>query len=212
MVKQGIQTILFTGVFMTLACGLFDANADEHMEHRKHGEKMGEHKMEEAREMQHVRMWADVDVLVAVLHPTEGNTANGLVKFHATDDGIHVEAHIEGLEPETEHGIHIHEFGDCSEADGTSAGGHYNPEGHEHGLPDEEMRHAGDLGNLKADKDGVAHYEITVKNISLVGPGNPIVGRGVIVHAKPDTGAQPTGEAGARLACGVIGVSRHAEE
>jgi len=212
MVKQGILTTLYAGIFMTLACGLFDANAEEHKEHGKYGEKKGEGAMEHAREMEHVRMWADVDVLVAVLHPTEGNKAKGLVKFHATDDGIHVEAHIEGLEPETEHGFHIHEFGDCSAADGTSAGGHYNPQGHEHGLPGQDKRHAGDLGNLKADKDGVAHHEITVKNISLVGPGNPIIGRGVILHAKPDTGAQPTGEAGARLACGVIGVSRHAEE
>lgn len=212
MVRQGIVATFCSALLVTLACGLFDAHADQHMKGEKKSEKMGEHMREQAREMQHVRMWKDVDVLVAVLHPTEGHEADGLVKFHRTDDGIHVEAHIKGLEPNSTHGIHIHEYGDCSEPDGTSAGGHYNPEGHEHGLPDQAKRHAGDLGNLTADDTGVAHYEITVNNISLVGPNNPIVGRGVIVHAKPDTGAQPTGEAGARMACGVIGISRHAEE
>jgi len=88
-----------------------------------------------------------------------------------------------------------------------SAGGHYNPEGHQHGLPDSENRHAGDLGNVQADSEGKAHYEITVSNISIQGPRNPILGRAVIVHAKPDDGGQPVGNAGARIACGVIGVA-----
>lgn len=206
MVKQGFLATLYAGIFMTLACGLFEVQAEEHAEH-----KMGESHDEKAESM-HESMWADVDVLVAVLHPTDGNKAHGVVKFHATDDGVHVEAHIEELEAGSKHGIHIHEFGDCTKADGTSAGGHYNPGGHDHGLPEQDARHAGDLGNLEADENGVAHYEITVKNITLAGLKNPIVGRGVILHAQPDTGAQPTGEAGARIACGVIGISRHAEE
>jgi len=86
-----------------------------------------------------------------------------------------------------------------------SAGGHYNPEGHQHGLPDSENRHAGDLGNVQADDQGKAHYEITVKGISISGEHNPIIGRGVIVHAKLDDGGQPVGNAGGRIACGVIG-------
>ena len=69
-----------------------------------------------------------------------------------------------------------------------SAGGHYNPESHPHGLPESDTRHAGDLGNLQADNDGKVHYEITVSNISVAGTKNPIIGRGVIVHAKPDDG------------------------
>jgi Cu-Zn family superoxide dismutase len=88
-----------------------------------------------------------------------------------------------------------------------SAGGHYNPENHPHALPDSSNRHAGDLGNLQADDQGKAHYEITVDNISVAGTKNPIIGRGVIVHAKPDDGGQPVGNAGGRIACGVIGVA-----
>src|SRR5207247_6522143 len=94
--------------------------------------------------------------------------------------------------------------------DATSAGGHYNPEGHQHGLPESADRHAGDLGNVEADKDGKAHYEITLNNVTILGAKNPILGRGVIVHAKVDDGGQPVGNAGARIACGVIGVANAA--
>ena len=76
-----------------------------------------------------------------------------------------------------------------------------------HYLPETEQRHAGDLGNLTADNDGKAHYELTVKNISVAGTKNPVIGRGVIVHAKVDDGGQPVGNAGGRIACGVIGVA-----
>jgi Cu-Zn family superoxide dismutase len=88
-----------------------------------------------------------------------------------------------------------------------SAGGHYNPENHQHGLPETEMRHAGDLGNLEADSEGKATLERTVSNISIAGMKNPIIGRGVIVHAKVDDGGQPVGNAGGRIGCGVIGVA-----
>ena len=113
-----------------------------------------------------------------------------------------------GLTPGQKHAFHVHQFGECSAPDGMSAGGHYNPEGHQHGLPDSENRHAGDLGNVQADEQGKAHYEITVTNISIMGAKNPIIGRGVIVHAKVDDGDQPVGNAGARNACGVIGVAK----
>jgi superoxide dismutase, Cu-Zn family len=159
----------------------------------------------------HEAMWAGIDHAVAVLHPTEGNTVRGVVRFHEQDGKVHVVAHLEGLGAGTTHAIHVHEFGDCTSGDGTSAGGHYNPEGHEHGLPDQSQRHAGDLGNLTADENGVAHYEITVTNISIAGMSNPIVGRGVIVHERADTGAQPVGDAGSRLACGVIGIAKRPE-
>jgi Cu-Zn family superoxide dismutase len=94
--------------------------------------------------------------------------------------------------------------GDCSAPDGMSAGGHYNPEHKDHGLPPSETRHAGDLGNVTSDKDGKVHQELTVNNFSLTGTVNPIVGRSVIVHAKPDDGSQPVGNSGPRLGCGVI--------
>ena len=152
---------------------------------------------------------ADAPVIkqaVAVLHPTAGNHCHGVVRFTQDGDSVKVVADLEGLTPGQKHAFHIHQFGDCSSPDGMSAGGHYNPEGHKHGLPDAQERHAGDLGNVQADNDGKAHYEITVNNVCVAGSMNPILGRGVIVHGKPDDGGQPVGNAGPRIGCGVIGV------
>lgn len=156
----------------------------------------------------HMHMWRAIREAVCVLHATAGNSAKGVVRFIKNDDRtVTVIADIEGLSPNGTHAIHIHQFGDCSSPDGKSAGGHYNPQGHSHALPDTDQRHAGDLGNLVADADGKAHYEIVVSNICIVGHRNPILGRGVIVHAKADDGGQPTGNAGSRIACGVIGIA-----
>jgi len=155
----------------------------------------------------HADAWASVKQAVAVLHPTAGNKCQGTVRFTQAGNTVKVVADIEGLNPGQKHAFHIHQFGDCSAPDGASAGGHYNPEGHPHGLPDTETRHAGDLGNLQANDNGKVHYEITVKNVTIAGTKNPIIGRGVIVHAKVDDGGQPVGNAGTRIACGVIGVA-----
>src|SRR2546426_4415437 len=124
---------------------------------------------------------------VAVLHPTQGNKCMGIVRFMQEGNSVKVVADVEGLSPGQKHAIHIHQFGDCSSPDAMSTGSHYNPEGHQHGLPDKEQRHAGDLGNLEADNSGKAHHELTVHNISIAGK-NPILGRAVIVHAKVDDG------------------------
>jgi len=143
---------------------------------------------------------------IAVLHPTEGNKVTGIIRFEPVANGkIHIVGKVEGLVPNAEQAIHIHEFGDCSAPDGTNAGGHYNPERHKHALPTQAERHAGDLGNLKADAGGVATLDLTVDNITIAGTKDPIIGRAVIVHAKLDDGGQPTGNAGARVACAVIG-------
>jgi superoxide dismutase, Cu-Zn family len=144
---------------------------------------------------------------VAVLHPAAGQHCHGVVRFTQNSDSVKVIANLEGLAPGQKHAFHIHQYGDCTAPNGMSAGGHYNPEGHPHGLPGTETRHAGDLGNVQADSEGKAHYEITVSNLSILGRKNPILGRAVIVHAKPDDGGQPVGNAGARIACGVIGVA-----
>jgi Cu-Zn family superoxide dismutase len=149
-----------------------------------------------------------VQQAVAVLHPTAGQHCHGVVRFTQDGESVKVVAELEGLNPGQKHAFHIHQFGDCSSPDGMSAGGHYNPEGHQHGLPDSENRHAGDLGNVLADDQGKAHYEIIVTNISVMGAKNPIIGRGVIVHAKVDDGSQPVGNAGGRIACGVVGVAK----
>lgn len=164
-----------------------------------------------AADAAHANAWTSVTQAVAVLHPTAGNKCHGQIRFTQDGDSVKVIAVIEGLTPGQKHAIHIHQFGDSSAADGMSAGGHYNPEGHQHGLPATEQRHAGDLGNLQADNDGKVKYEVTVKNISIAGTKNPIIGRGVIVHAKADDGGQPVGNAGARIACGVIGIANIAK-
>jgi len=145
---------------------------------------------------------------VAVMYPTDGNTCKGIVTFTQTSKGVHVVAKITGLGVSQKHAIHIHEFGDTTSGDGKSTGGHYNPEGHDHALPSKGERHAGDLGNLKSNANGEAHYEITVTNITIAGSHNPIVGRGVIIHAKPDDGGQPTGNAGARISAGTISIAK----
>ena len=155
---------------------------------------------------------AQIKQAIAVLHATQGNKTHGTVRFTQEGNSIKIVAHVEGLAPSQKHAIHIHEFGDCSSADAASAGSHYNPEKHEHGLPDKSQRHAGDLGNLEADASGKAHLELTVNNITLAGNKNPVLGRAVIVHAKPDDGGQPVGNAGARIACGVIGAANTGEK
>lgn len=139
----------------------------------------------------------------AELNPTEGNEVDGSVSFEETDSGVQITAHVNGLTP-GKHGFHIHEIGDCSAPDGTSAGGHFNPSGSEHGAPDSDVHHAGDLGNIEADEDGHGMLEVTVDFLTLSEGPNSIAGRGVIVHAQEDDFGQPTGNAGPRLACGVI--------
>ena len=141
----------------------------------------------------------------AELKPTEGSTARGrVVFFEAATRGVRVVAHVEGLAP-GEHGFHIHENGDCSAPDASSAGGHFDPTGMPHAGPEAERRHAGDLGNLTADESGMAHLERVDTHLSLEGGGS-IVGRAVVVHAgRDDLTSQPAGDAGGRLACGVIG-------
>lgn len=144
---------------------------------------------------------------ICVLHPTEGNKVSGVVTFTKTDSGIGIVADLEGLTP-GKHGFHVHEFGDCSSLDGKSSGGHFNPENQAHGAPDDAIRHVGDLGNVEAGNDGKAHYERVDSVISLGGP-NSIIGRGIIVHAgEDDLKTQTTGDAGARVASGVIGIAR----
>lgn len=150
---------------------------------------------------------SDPKQAIAVLSPGAGQQCRGVVRFTESGDSVKVVAHLEGLSAGQKHAFHIHQYGDCSAPDGMSAGGHYNPEGHPHGLPESANRHAGDFGNVTADDQGKAHFELTVNNISIAGHKNPIIGHAVIVHAKPDDGSQPVGNAGGRIACGVIGIA-----
>jgi len=142
------------------------------------------------------RAWAE-------LVPTRGSGVTGMVTFERVGAKLRVSAEVAGLSPGREHGFHIHEVGDCSAPDGKGAKGHFNPFGRPHGSGPE--RHAGDLPALKADAQGRARMRVDLDIVTLAPGPAGIVGRSVIVHARPDDYAtQPTGNTGPRLACGVI--------
>lgn len=142
----------------------------------------------------------------AMLEPTEGNDTRGELRFELVDGNIHITGQVTGLSAGGEHGFHVHEAGDCSAPDATSAGGHFNPDDSEHGRTGQGEHHAGDSDNLQANDEGVAEVDRWLHGASLGdGASTDIVGKGVIVHADADDYvSQPTGDAGARLACGVI--------
>jgi Cu-Zn family superoxide dismutase len=130
----------------------------------------------------------------------------GTVTFTKTPGGIHVHGEISGLTP-GEHGFHVHEFGVWNE-DGMATGGHFNPTGAPHAGHDSPRRHVGDMGNIKADDSGVATVDLDDTEMTFDGPTS-ILGRGLVVHAKADDlKTQPSGDAGGRLAVGIIGVAK----
>lgn len=144
-----------------------------------------------------------VQEALAEIHPASGSQVEGRVLFRQEADGVRVIAELKGLKPGL-HGFHIHEKGDCTAADASSAGGHFNPAKEPHSSPEDPHRHVGDLGNIEADAQGIAKYERVNNLLKLSGP-ETIVGRAVIVHADPDDfKTQPTGNAGGRIGCGVI--------
>jgi len=141
---------------------------------------------------------------VCVLEPIAKSGVTGTIVFELVGNHVHVSGKISGLTP-GKHGFHIHQFGDLTDGEkGESAGGHFNPHRMAHGAPDARSRHVGDLGNVEANSEGVAVIDQDDKLIKLSGE-NSIIGRSVVVHANPDTYVQPTGNAGGRVAVGVIG-------
>lgn len=139
---------------------------------------------------------------VAKLEAKSGSQVTGTVTFTKIGDEVKVVADIQNLKP-GKHGFHIHDKGDCSAPDASSAGGHFNPTHQHHGGPDSAEHHAGDLGNIVADASGKAHLEWKGK-LDLSGP-NSIIGRSVVVHEKEDDlKTDPAGNSGARIGCGVI--------
>jgi Cu-Zn family superoxide dismutase len=139
----------------------------------------------------------------ATIAPTSGNTAAGSVQFVELADGsVDVTVNLTGV-PAGVHGFHVHEKGDCGD-NGNAAGGHFNPTGHQHGAPS-EASHAGDFGNVTADAQGVVSTRFNTRSISVSAGPTTAVGHAVILHANPDDLAtQPTGNAGGRIACGVV--------
>ncbi|MEO7478061.1 MAG: superoxide dismutase family protein [Lysobacteraceae bacterium] len=140
------------------------------------------------------------------LAPTVGNNVAGQLDVTVVSDGVHLQGRLTGLEPGSTHGFHIHEHGDCSAPDASSAGGHFNPNGSAHGDPVGLVHHAGDIANQVADAQGSATVDVTVHNVTLgSGSSDDVLGRSIVVHRDPDDyTSQPSGNSGPRQACGVI--------
>jgi len=141
-----------------------------------------------------------------LLVATAGNTANGTLDVIADGNGVRIRGELHGLDVNSEHGFHIHEFGDCTAEDASSAGGHFNPHGLAHGRPGEGEHHAGDLFNLRSDGSGNASVDALASGVGLrSGAADDVIGKAVVVHKKADDYvSQPAGDSGPRIACGVI--------
>src|SRR5688572_29114585 len=140
---------------------------------------------------------------VCVLMPTKDQEVQGTVMFTQRGGSTEIIGEVRGLTP-GKHGFHIHEFGDLRSDDGAAAGAHYNPDGHKHGGPDSRERHIGDLGNITADQTGKALVNMKVSGLKV----HFVVGRSLVVHAKEDDlKTDPSGDSGARIAVGVIGIA-----
>jgi Cu-Zn family superoxide dismutase len=140
----------------------------------------------------------------ATLAPTSGSTAAGTVQLtQLGDGGVRVQVDLTGV-PAGVHGFHIHEKGDCGD-NGNAAGGHYNPLTTPHGAPDADPHHAGDFGNVTADASGNVRTTFTTRSVTVEEGPTTAIGHAIILHANPDDlTTQPTGNAGARIACGVV--------
>lgn len=198
---QFIALFAFVGV-LSVGCNKQEEKKDDNNKEVSLADKTDDDKMlaqDSASEKRVKKAYAVVD-------PTEGHDTVGAVTFTATSDGVRVIADIGGLKP-GKHGFHVHEHGDCSAPDASSAGGHFNPTNKKHGGPDSAERHVGDLGNIEANASGFAHYDRIDKVISLDGP-NSIVGKSVVIHAdEDDLKTDPSGNSGKRIACGQITVA-----
>ena len=134
-----------------------------------------------------------------------GSSLSGNVAMKEAEGGVEVTVNVEGAPPGM-HGVHVHEIGDCSAEDAKSAGDHFNPLGHQHGLPKAEQKHLGDLGNMMVGEDGTGQLTVTATGANLnEADERSFRGRALIVHEKEDTGAQPSGDAGGRIGCAVLG-------
>ncbi len=142
--------------------------------------------------------------LTISLEARSGSKLTGTATFTPVEGGVRVKVSVAGVTP-GKLATHVHEKGDCSAPDATSAGSHFNPGGHQHGLPGAAERHLGDLGNIEVAADGTGSTELTVEGAALTeGGASSFLGKAIIVHEKVDDGGQPVGNAGGRIGCGVI--------
>jgi Cu-Zn family superoxide dismutase len=195
-------SMLFAGMIALAACML----SAQETQPKKKASKAAAKIKTVTKEADHAHAHADHPLptkAVCVLMPTKGNDVQGNFLLTQMGGGTEIIGEVRGLTP-GKHGFHIHELGDLRSDDGTSAGGHYNPEGHKHGGPDDAERHVGDLGNITADESGKAMVKMTVRGLQV----HFVVGRSLVVHAKEDDlKTQPSGDAGGRVAVGVIGIA-----
>lgn len=148
---------------------------------------------------------AMIDLATAQISPTDGNETSGTVTFRPSKDqrAMLVSVNISGLTP-GKHGFHIHENGDCSAPDASSAGGHFNPYKTTHGAPNAAERHLGDLGNVEANEEGRVDVEIQFEDLAFSGPAS-ILQKALVIHAgADDLSTDPSGASGGRVGCGVI--------
>ena len=147
---------------------------------------------------------------MANLASASGSLVSGKVTVTPMAGGVHLTGTVGGLPANSTHGFHIHEKGDCSAADASSAGPHFNPSAAPHGKAESGAHHAGDMDNVVANAEGVVNLDVHVSGVTLGGgAANDIAGRALVVHAAPDDyTSQPAGNAGARVACGVITVTQ----
>ncbi len=144
------------------------------------------------------------NVARATIEGKSGSSLSGHATFKEVRGGVLVEISVENAPPGW-HAVHVHEHGDCSADDGTSAGGHFNPGGVAHGSPHAPEHHAGDLGNMWVNAKGQGRHVILMPELSVDGGSNAVRRRAIIVHAgADDLVSQPTGAAGGRIGCGVI--------
>lgn len=140
----------------------------------------------------------------AAIGGRSGSTLSGSATFSQRGGVVHLVVDVTGA-PEGVHAVHLHEKGDCSAPDATSAGGHFNPGHMNHGAPDAPQHHAGDFGNMTVGANGHGHLELDSTMLTIAPGDNSVVGRGIVIHAKADDmTTQPTGNAGARIGCGVV--------
>ncbi|HVT45997.1 MAG TPA: superoxide dismutase family protein [Thermoanaerobaculia bacterium] len=139
----------------------------------------------------------------AVIEPRSGSNVSGTVSFVERADGsVTATVLLEGLTPGA-HGFHVHEKGDCTAPDASSAGPHFSSGDHPHGPPG-VTSHAGDLGNVTADANGKVSTTIITESLTVSPGSRSVVGRAVVIHADPDDlKSQPAGNAGARIGCGI---------
>ncbi|MCL2308968.1 MAG: superoxide dismutase family protein [Proteobacteria bacterium] len=154
-----------------------------------------------------VTLFGGKDRAIAVVAPTQGHQVGGTVWLEQRGARVMVMVDLHGLPPDSEHGFHVHELGDCSAPDASSAGNHFNPDGQPHGHYSASPHHAGDLPNLKADSRGIAKVSFEMDGISVWPGPRSIIGRALVVQSgSDDYRSQPDGNGGSRVACGVIGL------